>query len=36
MLDEVLSGRIRDSVDQGFYDQLAFTAGLVRFPSVRG
>ncbi len=36
MLDEALSGQIRDSVDRGFDDQLAFTADLVRFPSVRG
>jgi acetylornithine deacetylase len=36
MLDGALARNIMDSVDRGFDDQVALTAELVKFPSVRG
>ncbi|MCP5368857.1 MAG: M20/M25/M40 family metallo-hydrolase, partial [Hyphomicrobiales bacterium] len=36
MLDDATATRIREAVDAGFEEQLAFTADLVRFPSLRG
>ena len=35
-LDEELARRIKDAVDAGFDDQIAFLQELVRRPSVRG
>ncbi|WP_375460982.1 ArgE/DapE family deacylase [uncultured Enterovirga sp.] len=35
-LDPALRDRITTSVAEGFADQVAFTQGLIRFPSVRG
>jgi acetylornithine deacetylase len=36
MLDDSLAARLRDAVDANFEEQIAFTADLVRFPSLRG
>ena len=36
MLDEALATRILNAVDDGFDEQIALTAELVKFPSVRG
>jgi acetylornithine deacetylase len=36
MLDSAITGAIKDAVDAGFDEQVAFTGELVRFPSRRG
>jgi acetylornithine deacetylase len=36
MIDQALATSIRDAVDRGFDEQVAFTEELVKFPSLRG